>query len=128
MKFPLVVVVPGEVVPTARVRSTGRHTATPRSTVEYQSRATLATLAAMRGQGWVAPERARVLVQLFTAREDCDGENVVKGLVDALVKAGALHDDRLKYLRGESWEAFDPDPAPEARVYVYSLDTESRCL
>lgn len=127
MSKPLVVVVPGEVVPTARVRSTGRHTATPRATVEYQSRATLATLAAMRAAEWVAPLRARVLVQLFTDREDCDGENVCKGLIDSLVRAKALPDDRLKHLRAESWEAFPADPGPEARIYVYSLDTESRC-
>lgn len=127
MSKPLVVVVPGEVVPTARVRVSGGRPGTPTETVKYQSRATRATLAAMRAAEWVAPQRARVLVHLFTDREDCDGENVCKGLVDSLVRAKALPDDRLKHLRAEAWEAFPADPAPEARIYVYSLDAGGGC-
>lgn len=123
----LVVSVPGEPVPTARVRVLGGRASTPRRTVEYQSKVAKAVRAAMREQGW--PESfdrpVRIYVSIFGAALNADGENVTKGLVDAAVKAKAVKDDALRYVRAISWVYGGDD---DARVVITVEELEGgRC-
>lgn len=120
----LVVSVPGDYVPTARVRWGG---GTPRKTVEYQSTIAKAARHAMREQGW--PEKhagpLRVTLALFGDDLDCDGDNVEKGALDALKKALALKDDRLRTVRGCSWVYAGPrvPGAPGLVITIEELAT-----
>jgi Holliday junction resolvase RusA-like endonuclease len=99
-------VVPGRPVPTARVRVQNGRAQTPRSTVEYQSKVAKATRTALAAvQGWNPEGPFKLDVFIFTTRRDCDGSNILKGIEDALVRAGAMRDDNLAVLRGVRWRA-----------------------
>lgn len=121
----LVVSVPGDYVPTARVRWGG---GTPRKTVEYQSAVAKAARHAMKEQGW--PEKhagpVRVALALFGDELDVDGDNIEKGALDALKRAGVIKDDRLRTVRACSWQYYGPrvDDGPGLVITVLG---EGRC-
>lgn len=128
----LEVFIPGEVVPTARVRVHGGRPSTPRRTVAYQSKIGQAVRAAMKRNSW--PEKhegpVRVSVTLFSPNEDTDLDNISKSALDALVKAEALRDDRLRYVRRLE-VAVDDTPANREIVgmliVVWPIEPEGGC-
>lgn len=96
----LEVVVPGDVVPTARVRVLHGAAQTPRSTVEYQAKIARAARAAVAAQGWPVKHPGPVEVSIVASgmvRGDID--NVLKGALDGLVKGHAIADDSVRVLR-----------------------------
>lgn len=119
----LVVTVGGEPVPTARVRVNGGRASTPRRTVEYQAMVARAARHAMREQRW--PERydgpVRISITIFGANLNTDGDNIQKGVVDALVKAGSIRDDCLRYVRSGSWVYAGESDKPGIVVNVEML-------
>jgi Holliday junction resolvase RusA-like endonuclease len=94
------VLVPGDVVPTARVRIQHGAAQTPRSTVEYQAKIARATRAAVAAQGWLVKHPGPVEVSIVASgmvRGDVD--NVLKGALDGLVKGHAIADDSVRVVR-----------------------------
>lgn len=96
----LSVYVPGEVVPTARVRVQHGAAQTPRRTVEYQAQVARAVRAAIAEQGWPAKHAGPVLV--YVVGYGCakgDPDNILKSALDGLVKGHALADDNVGIIR-----------------------------
>lgn len=119
----LAFVIDGPIVATARARIVHGRAMTPRATVEYQARVSVACRAAMAAACW--PERPRgpfvVAVSLngpSSMLADVDGDNVGKGVLDALVKAGAVFDDRMRCVRavGVSWDRLRPEAWTSVRI------------
>lgn len=132
----LSIFVPGEIVATARARVNQGHVTTPRRTVEYQSKVARAVRAAMARVDW--PEsfegRVAVRVELVGERFDFDADNAAKGALDGLVKARALRDDRLRYVRELVVVAVEDRDVVGMRIDVRMLDegpqgraSEARC-
>jgi len=121
------VFVPGVAVATARARVVNGRASTPRKTVEYQSKVALAARAAMTAQSWATcRERVIVVVDVYMPDEATDPDNVAKGCLDALVKAGAIWTDRFKQVRKLAVEAHERgvdgvfDPAVRITVALCS--------
>jgi len=63
---------------------------------------------------WTGPmrlERVRVDVKLIGGAGSCDGDNAIGSVLDAMVKAGVIKDDRLRVVRAGSWEWVESDSA-----------------
>jgi Holliday junction resolvase RusA-like endonuclease len=96
----LVVDVPGEVVPTARVRVMHGRASTPRRTVEYQAQVARAVRAAVAETSWPARHLGPVAVEVYAyGCERGDPDNILKSALDGLVKGHALVDDGVRVIR-----------------------------
>ena len=92
----------GQPRPWARAGRNGRSTYTPNPYANYRRMVGMAAIAAgMRSE--VGPFRVSVEVW----RKDCgtyDVDNLLKGVLDGLVRAKALKDDDIRYVRAVSGE------------------------
>lgn len=94
---PVKITVEGAPVPKARPRLGSGHVYTPTTAFEN------AVALVCKGSGYVGRfKRIPVVVSItfYGAKQTMDLDNLGKLYVDALVKAGVIEDDRLRWLKG----------------------------
>jgi len=105
----LLVTVPGEIVPAARVRVSRGCASTPRTTVEYQATIARATRAARAAHGWATSDGpVEIRVTAFGLRRG-DPVYVLKSALDGLVKGEAISDDSVRVIRSLTIECLDSE-------------------
>jgi Holliday junction resolvase RusA-like endonuclease len=112
--------VPGKAVPTARVRHSNGSVATPRTTAEYQAKVAKAARQAAMSSGWPAcyAGKVHVEVSLRGANPQSDPDNILKSVMDGLVKGYVLKDDCLAIVRQVSVFVVDGDLDPQISVLI----------
>lgn len=97
----------GQPRPWARAGRNGRSTYTPNAYATYRRMVGMAAIAAgMRSE--VGPFRVSVEVWRKD-RSRYDVDNLLKGVLDAMVRSKALKDDDIRYVRAESVEHMGED-------------------
>lgn len=100
--------IPGKPVPQARMRHGGGHGYYSKPSREYRELLVMAIRAAW-GPRPALDGRVRLSVEVAGARANSDLSNHIKQIEDAVVSAGVLKDDCIKYLRGVSARAVPGD-------------------